>query len=603
MIPVTIPAVDLLFDNLGSHARAPDVSEALGALANVGEAGRGAVFTRPEVTAAILDLAGYTSDRPLHRLRLLEPSCGMGDFLLPALDRLLDAYIRDGGTSARARKDLAGAIRAVELHRDSLEYTTQRVEKRLKRAGFGTQDAQALAAEWMICDDFLLSALPCEFDVVVGNPPYVRQERIPAALLDEYRRRYRTLYDRADLYVPFYERALELLTPGGRLGFVCSNRWTKNKYGGPLRAMIAERFQLLHYIDLEDVDAFHAQVTAYPAITIIRQPLAGEQIQPTRVGANAVTHRAELPELVRAMKSPSGESPLVDEITLRNEGDAPWLLNDVPRLQLLRRLEVEFPLLEQAGCHVGIGVATGCDSVFIGDYQTLPVETTRKLPLAMARDLVDGELRWGGQGVVNPFEDNGQLAALDEYPAFADYLHAHRDAVIRRHVAGKNPDRWYRTIDRIHPELVTQPKLLIPDIKGEATVVYDGGTCYPHHNLYYVLSSEWDLRAVQAVLRSSVAVMFVAAYCTRMAGGFLRFQAQYLRRIRIPGWRQVPKALREELIDVATARENEAIDAPVFRLYGLSGPEGELVQRVAYETQVTSGKRRRKQADGYTAAA
>src|SRR3546814_1836276 len=77
-----------LFDSLGPDARSVDVSAALNALAAVDETERGAVYTRPEVVAAILDLCGYTADRPLHQLCLLEPSFGGGDFLLPALDRL-----------------------------------------------------------------------------------------------------------------------------------------------------------------------------------------------------------------------------------------------------------------------------------------------------------------------------------------------------------------------------------------------------------------------------------------------------------------------------------------------------------------------------------
>lgn len=594
--------MDLLFDSLGPEARAPEVSAALNALA-VDEVERGAVFTRPEVAVAILDLAGYTADRPLHRMRLLEPSFGEGDFLLPALDRLLAAYVREGGAMARARRELAGTIRAVELHRDSLERTARRVEARLVRAGVPEEDARALAGEWLIGDDFLLCALPGDFDVVVGNPPYVRQERIPAALLDEYRRRYRTLYDRADLYVPFYERALDLLAPGGALGFICANRWVKNKYGGPLRAKIASGFQLMHYIDMEGVDAFHVEVIAYPSITIIRRPTAGEATPPTRVGTGEVKRCDELPALVRALRASTVNSPLVDEIALHGQDDAPWLLDDVPRLKLLRRLEAEWPLLEQAGCRVGIGVATGCDRVFIGDYETLPVEPARKLPLAMARDLIDGELHEAGQGVVNPFEPDGRLAALGDYPAFAAYLHAHRDAVAGRHVAGKNPGSWYRTIDRIYPELVARPKLLIPDIKGEATVVYDEGRCYPHHNLYYVVSEDWDLRALQTVLRSSVAVMFVATYCTRMAGGFLRFQAQYLRRIRLPQWHQVPEALRVELINAAGAKNGETVDEPVFRLYRLSTAERELVRRIAHDAQVTVKKRKGPQIDECAAAA
>jgi len=66
---------------------------------------------------------------------------------------------------------------------------------------------------------FLLMDLPQTFTHVVGNPPYVRQELIPAGLLAEYRARYLTLYDRADLYVPFIEASLLALAPGGTTGF------------------------------------------------------------------------------------------------------------------------------------------------------------------------------------------------------------------------------------------------------------------------------------------------------------------------------------------------------------------------------------------------
>lgn len=594
--------MDLLFDSLGTEFRAPDVTAAIDALAATDEIQRGAVYTRPEVVDAILDLVGYVADRPLHRMRLLEPSFGDGDFLLRAIDRLLDAYARDGQSFTEARQKLVGAVRAVELHRDSFERTARRIEDRLMSVGLPAADARSLVAEWLICDDFLLCPLPRDFDVVVGNPPYVRQERILEPLLGEYRRRYRTLYDRADLYVPFYERGLDLLELEGRLGFICANRWVKNKYGGPLRAKIVGDFQLLHYVDMEGVDAFHAEVIAYPSITIIRRPLPGESVPPTRVGTGAIRHCEALPMLVEALMASTPDESNVDQIALGEDGDAPWLLDDVPRLKLLRRLEAEWPTLEQAGCRVGIGVATGCDRVYIGDYAELPVEPERKVPLAMARDLVDGELRWSGKGVLNPFESDGRLAALEDYPAFSRFLRRHREAVAGRHVAGKNPAGWYRTIDRIYPELVTQPKLLIPDIKGESMVVYDEGRFYPHHNLYYVVSEDWDLRALQTVLRSSVAVMFVATYCTRMAGGFLRFQAQYLRRIRLPRWHQVPEALRVELIAAAVASDPEAIDGPVFRLYGLDRDECELVRHVAHEAQVTVRKRKGS-GNGHTAIA
>ncbi len=554
--------MNLLFDNFDTFSRTPEIDAAIAQLAGNDGGERGAVFTRPEVVAAILDLSGYRASASLHRMRLLEPSFGGGDFLLAALDRLLEAWLRDGRGAAHAHVDLAVAIRAVEVHRDSFDEIVPRIERRLQSAGIAERDARALCAGWLICDDFLLTGLDGEFDFVVGNPPYVRQERIPAILLGAYRSRFRTLYDRADLYVPFYERALDLLAPSGTLGFICTNRWLKNKYGGPLREKITGTFEFVYFLDMEGVDAFHSEVIAYPAITIIRRQSAnGTAPPPTRVAHPGGIARIGFPAIVSKLAEALPDHDFVSQIDLAGGGDAPLLLDDIPRLALLRRLEHAWPTLEQAGCKVGIGVATGCDRVMIGDFDALPVEAERKLPLAMAGDLVAGQIRWAGKGVLNPFEPDGRLVALDDYPRFAAYLREHFDALAKRHVALKNKAGWYRTIDRITPELTTKPKLLVPDIKGEAAFVFDEGRYYPHHNLYFITSVRWDLRALQTVLRSSLALMIVVTYCTRMAGGFLRFQAQYLRRIRLPRWEAVSDELRSELAALAEVTDQGEIDA------------------------------------------
>ncbi|EQD41894.1 XhoI modification methylase, partial [mine drainage metagenome] len=81
----------------------------------------------------------------------------------------------------------------VELHRDTFHRTKAAVVARLRGVGIKAQAAASLADRWLLHGDFLLVALPGMFDLVIGNPPYVRQELIPAALLAEYRRRYSTL--------------------------------------------------------------------------------------------------------------------------------------------------------------------------------------------------------------------------------------------------------------------------------------------------------------------------------------------------------------------------------------------------------------------------
>ncbi len=584
-----------LFDSLGPEWRAPDVIDAVRSMADSHATERGAVFTRPEVVEAILDLSGYTPDQPLYLFRLLEPSFGDGDFLVPAVSRLLTSINNANVDHLQSISFLRGAIRAVELNRDHHTNTSQRLTKLLREHGHSAAEAASLCASWLLCDDFLLCEPGIDFDYVVGNPPYVRQERIPAALLSEYRARFSTLYDRADLYVPFYERALDLLKPGGTLGFICANRWLKNKYGGPLRNKIASGYHVSYFIDMENVDSFHADVIAYPAITIIRRPkLPGTTSLPTRIAANGAAVSMALRDLSEMLASPASNEQAVHQVMLGGLGDAPWLFDNVSRLSLLRKIEASFPTLEQVGCKVGIGVATGCDRVFIGDFDTLDVEVERKLPLVMARDLVEGQIRWGGKGVVNPFEANGQLVSLAHSPRFSAYIDLHREAIAGRHVAARSAERWYRTIDRIYPELVQRPKLLIPDIKGESTVVLDEGHFYPHHNLYFVTSDDWDIRALQTVLRSSISIMIVASYCTRMAGGFLRFQAQYLRRIRVPAWKHVPASIRAELVAASTSRTQIELDTPVFELFGLTSSEREIVRAQADAAQVTTVRRKQR---------
>lgn len=531
---------------------------------------RGAIFTRSEVVDFILDLAGYTEDQLLHEKRLLEPSFGGGDFLLPIIQRLLSAWraARPNGTEV---DDLGDAIRAVELHHDTFRSTYAAVVALLKREGLSANAATALADRWLSQGDFLLAPLEGQFDFVVGNPPYVRPELIPAPLLAEYRSRYQTMYDRADIYIPFIERSLTALSAGGNLGFICADRWMKNRYGGPLRSLVAERFHLKVYVDMVDTPAFHSDVIAYPAITIISREGGGA----TRIAHRPSIDRATLTTLTGLLSAPTlpKDAGPVRELARVTNGAEPWLLESSDQMALIRRLEGAFPLLEEAGCKVGIGVATGADKAFIGDFESLDVEPDRKLPLVTTKDIMTGEVQWRGQGVINPFAESGGLVDLGEYPRLRRYLEARRDVIAGRHCAKKAPANWYRTIDRITPALAARPKLLIPDIKGESHIVFEGGELYPSHNLYYVTSDDWDLRALQAVLLSAVSRLFVATYSTKMRGGFLRFQAQYLRRIRIPRWADVPEPLRRELAEAAIKRDVQACNRAVFRLYGLSHEE------------------------------
>lgn len=533
---------------------------------------RGAIFTRREVVEFILDLTGYTEDAPLTEYRLLEPSCGDGDFLLPAIDRLLAAAKRDGKL---AYQPLAHAIRAVELHRATYEGTRALVATRLRQSGLSAEDTARLCDAWLYQGDFLLAEFELAFTHVIGNPPYVRQEAIPDILMAEYRMRYKTIYDRADIYVPFIERSLSLLSQSGKLGFICADRWMKNKYGRKLRELVSKDYALTTYVDMYGVDAFHAEVSAYPAITVIEKA-SGDT---TRVFSRPAVDATFLKSLAAELAAPKlPKKSQVREIRNVTAGGEPWVLDSFDELALVRRLEAQFPAVEDAGCKVGIGVATGADKAFIGDFESLDVEPSRKLPLVMTRDILRGHVAWRGKGIINPFGDDGKLVDLEHFPKLRAYLEERKEQIAGRHVAEKNPRGWYRTIDRIYPELTYREKLLIPDIKGDASIVYEEGKLYPHHNLYFITSDEWDVHALQAVMRSGIARLFVSLYCTRMRGGYLRFQAQYLRKIRIPQWRDVSADLRRRLADYAETKDRHALNEIVSELYGLTPAELKLIE-------------------------
>jgi hypothetical protein len=559
----------------GSFFERSDLIEAVASLANAGTDERGAIFTKREVVDFILDLCGYTVDRPLHAVQVLEPSFGGGDFLLVIIDRLLASWRVWGGEGTDPVADpvvaLSDSIRAVELHRASFDATRTKVIAALVASRMSTAQAEALANCWLIHGDYLLADIGGPFDVVAGNPPYVRQELIPDVLLAEYRARYSTVYDRADIYIPFIERSLLSLKSGGQLGFICADRWMKNRYGGPLRRLVADKFHLKIYVDMVNTQAFHADVSAYPAITVI----ANEQGRVTRVARQPSLEPAALKKLADALLSVNGQVPdnKIRALEAVAAGAEPWMLGASDQLAVIRGIEERFPTLEVAGCKVGIGVATGADSAFIGPFEELDVEDDRKLPIVMTRDIKSGTVQWQGFGVINPFADEGGLVDLNDYPRLKRYLEVRKEPIAGRHCAQKSQANWYRTIDRITPSLAAKPKLLIPDIKGEAHIVFEDGKLYPHHNLYFVTSDTWNLRALQAVLQSRVTRVFIATYSTKMRGGFLRFQAQYLRRLRLPQWESVSPEICSALIAAAEAGDVAACDRAAFALYGLGADE------------------------------
>ncbi len=525
---------------------------------------KGVVYTKRWVVELLLDLSGYCSNKNLVDTLAVEPAAGDGAFLGPMIERLMESCKNLG----RSLSECQHSLIAYELDEKSAARARTLAQNTLINRGVKRPLAKRLAEAWVLHRDYLLDADSEQADFIIGNPPYIRLEDIPEETASVYRSAYPTMRGRADLYVAFFEAALRQLKPGGACAFICADRWMRNQYGAELRQLISSAYSVDMLLSMHHANAFDDEVDAYPAITVIRHKKQqstivaradqdAENIQPRLLATTLQTNGRDI--------LPQGIHRAVVKTWFK--GADPWPCHSPEQLALLRRLEDQFPPLEM-NAKVGIGVATGNDRVYITTDADL-VEPSRLLKLALAKDLAGGTVRWSGHYLVNPWNHDG-LVNLNTYPKLRAYYEQHAAALKKRHTAEKNASKWYKTIDRVNHVLTDTHKLYIPDIKNTLEPVLDRGETYPHHNLYFIQSEEWDLEVLGGLLMSKVGQFFIESYGIRMRGGYLRFQAQYLRRIRVPAPKTLSRVQAHELKESFRHRDRPHATQVALALYGIN---------------------------------
>lgn len=517
--------------------------------------GHGDVPTSPEVVKYMLDLVGYVSSRNLSDVYILEPSCGEGEFIVEIVRRLKESSIVFGFD---AQETFQKCVYGCDIVAEKIIHCRQRLEA----LGYDTSRSH------IVISDFLQTRFP-EMDVVVGNPPYVRYENIPSAQLDFIKNTFPTFHYRADLYIPFFEKSLRLLKPNGRHCFICANRWQKNEYGKKLRRLIASFFRLEKIINLEHADAFQEDVLAYPAITLIVNSRASSTFKYAEV--NAVSELTDL-------EMDDRETPISDDWTNAFNRTAS---ND------------HLYTIEELGFKIGIGVATGADSIFISPQLPDLVENELLLPALNAKDLRGDQLNWHGEYLLNPYTSNGELINLSKYPLAAQYLSSHQERLANRHVAQKNSSKWYKTIDRICPYLKSEAKILLPDMSGNRYIFIDEGNYYPLHNLYFITGhSIKELKILSAILMSDNIRQQIGNITNNMNGGFPRWQSQYLRKLKVPNIGILKEEVCDQLVNCYEIRDYETVNTLVGQMY--HGQQSVLDMNKPSQMQ-SAGYKRRKQ--------
>ncbi len=494
----------------------------------------GVVLTKPEVVKSMLDLIGYTSNNDLSKKVIVEPSAGEGAFVVEILERL---FISSKKYLFNFREALIN-LHFYEINEHSVSLLKERILILLKEKA--VNDLPKIVHQ----GDYLTEDVP-KSDYIIGNPPYVRHENIPEKNKAKYKTLFKTFNQRSDLYIPFFEKSLNLLKPDGALCFISSNRWLKNQYGKNLRNLISQRFNLYQAINLEQASPFEEDVIAYPSIFHIKNN-----------GSNVNSYFYELNNINSLSRIQNNVIKPIREIRLGStKGE--WFSHNTYETKNRDNLS----LIEKQNFKIGIGVATGKDSVFIGNDFQEKVEKELLIPILSSKDLKGDAFKWQGNYLINPFNSDGSLIYLDSYPKAKEYFNKYKEILQKRHIAKKNILNWYKTIDKIYIDLYKQPKILLPDITGNKYIFIDEGNFYPHHNLYYISSNNIEeLKILACFLMSDFVKNQLNENGNKMNGGYCRWQSQNLRKILIPFIHAIPLRYRERLVESYEKMEIENIN-------------------------------------------
>jgi adenine-specific DNA-methyltransferase len=492
-------------------------------------------FTRENV--AELCLRHVTFPRNLLSMRLLEPAAGQGAFFLPLFARLVRSCRRQKKSFAVLRP----IIRAYEIDTQVATALRFQTETTLEALGVDWPTARHIARDWIRNKDFLEARPRTCFTHIVGNPPYIRWDAIPSPLRDSYKARFASFKQRADLYVAFIEHALSLLDQHGQLAFLCPGTWTRNVYGGAVREAFTTLGQLKTIIDFSDVESFETSADAYPHFFVFQKGGKG----PTRIRSMAGSDRIRLSGKTIVRRFLPSASPL-------------FLSRDLAATKTVDAARKRFPKIEDAGCAIRVGSATGCNEVFLGSRQEVSVERSRLLPFVNAHSIKRGKVRWTGTYIVNVFDANGKVVTLARFPRMAAYLRRHKNRLQARAKASKSKI-WWRSIDSLHPDWHAARKLLVIDVSVSPVIGLDSAGYCAGSGVYQIKSSDWPLNDLLVFLSAGVLGLFVSALSAGAANGFHRFQKNQIAAVHLPLWGQLDAKWKKKFKAARRAEKGEAI--------------------------------------------
>jgi hypothetical protein len=369
------------------------------------------------------------------------------------------------------------------------------------------------------------------FDVVIGNPPYVRQEML-GEFKGYFQQNYNVYHGMADLYTYFIEKGISLLKPQGAFGYIVANKWLRANYGKPLRQWLKHQY-IANFIDFGDTPVF-PKATTYPCVLITRKDIPSSFFIAAQVDTLSFTN-LENYIIEQSFK--------VNQDQLSDEG---WSLVDTDTQALLTKIgDIGILLKDYVKEKIYYGVKTGLNKAFIIDSETRAKliasdNKSSKLikPFLAGRDIKRYDspnstryLILIPKGWTNLNSGNSSKAwrwLTEHYPAIANYLSRFEEDAQKRYDKG---DYWWELRACDYYDEFEKPKIMLPDISIRGNFTYDEDGIHYCVNTAYIIASK-D-KYLLGILNSQLITFYYKSLSATYRGGYLRFIYQYLIQLPI----------------------------------------------------------------------
>jgi adenine-specific DNA-methyltransferase len=491
----------------------------------------------------------------------------------------------------------------------------EKLAELLKKQGWDNKDVQKIIsfdildptakADWF--DPEWMFGVVDGFDVVIGNPPYVRQEKIKKDKPLLQKQGYEVFTSTADLYVYFYEKGYQLLKQKGVLAYITSNKWMRAKYGEKLRKFLKEKTTIIKLIDFGGYRVFEQTVDTCILLFKKEKPPKGHTFE-------FLTVPSDVKDLESYLENANWQK--MEQDKLSNNG---WTLGDDKVLSLKEKIEKVGKPLKEWDVKIYFGIKTGYNDAFIIDTETrnrilanCKDEEERKRteeiikPVLRGRDIERYRYKWAGLWIIiipagwtneRRGQEDSEKFFKKTFPAL--YNHFMSFANVKGKGKGlfdrdDQGDYWWelRPCD-YYPEFEKE-KIVWQEIVREPSFAYDNTGIYVEATGFLMTGK--NLKYLLGLLNSKPVAFF---FKTFYAGGGLgedgyRYKKAFLERLPLPPITKENQPLADQIVqkvqeiltltqspDFETSQEKQQkvkelereIDQLVYKLYGLTEDE------------------------------